>query len=309
MTVPIFHYLPEGDKIEADKDESILQASLRSGIPHAHACGGKARCSTCRILIVQGLEHCAMRNALEQAMADKLHFCKNIRLACQTKAKGDITLRRLVRDDDDLAIISDQVRSGTEFATVGEEKKEAIMFADIRGFTSFAANLPAYDVVHSLNRYYHKIGLVIERHGGIIDNYMGDGFMARFSDEGQETPALRAVRAGLDMLREVEGLKPYFQANYAMNFNIGIGVHFGDVVVGSIGSVTMKRTTAIGDAVNFASRVERANKSLKTSFLLSEDAYNQAKNHISANKHEGINLAGKVGSFTFYEVIALSETT
>ncbi len=305
--MPKIYYLPEGDESEASKEESILQVSLRSGIPHAHACGGKARCSTCRVLVIQGLENCVARNPDEQAMADKLHFTKEIRLACQTKVTGDVKLRRLVRDDDDLAIVADQLKPGIMPTTVGEEKREAIMFADIRGFTSFAANLPAYDVIHSLNRYYRQIGAVIDRHGGTIDNYMGDGCIARFGIESCEGAVLQAVRAGLEMLQEVEKLKKYFQDNYSMNFRIGIGVHFGCVVVGSIGTVSMKRTTVIGDTVNFASRVERANKLLKTNFLLSEDAYNQVKDFVSVKGHGDIELQGKAGAYTLYEVIALNE--
>lgn len=305
--MPKIYYVPEGVESEASKEESILQISLRSGIPHTHECGGKARCSTCRILILQGIEHCCPRNPEEQRMADKLRFTKEIRLACQTKVTGDVKLRRLVRCDDDLAIVYDQLKLGEMPSIVGEEKWEAIMFADIRGFTSFAANLPAYDVVHSLNRYYRRIGAVIDRHGGIIDNYMGDGFMARFGVENRETAVLQAVRTGLEMLQEVEKLKKYFQEIYDVNFRIGIGVHFGSVVVGSIGTVSMKRTTVIGDTVNFASRVERANKLLKTSFLLSEDAYKEAKEFISVTEHGGIELQGKAGTYKLYEVLDVNE--
>lgn len=82
--MPRVHYLPDDKAVVTGLTESILQASLRSGIPHTHVCGGNARCSTCRVLIVAGMEHCAPRNAKEQQMADQLHFSPDIRLACQT---------------------------------------------------------------------------------------------------------------------------------------------------------------------------------------------------------------------------------
>src|SRR6266404_4791836 len=90
--------------VEVDPAETILQVSLRSGTPHAHACGGNARCSTCRVVILEGLEHCDPRNDKEQVLADRLHFTSEIRLACQTTINKEVTLRRLVVDDEDLQL-------------------------------------------------------------------------------------------------------------------------------------------------------------------------------------------------------------
>src|SRR2546428_220148 len=75
------HYLPDGRNVESAAGETILSASLRAGIPQAHACGGNARCSTCRVMIVAGLEHCAQRNAQEEQLANRLRFGPQIRLA------------------------------------------------------------------------------------------------------------------------------------------------------------------------------------------------------------------------------------
>ena len=299
-------YLPDERELEIPPAETILQASLRAGIPHTHVCGGKARCSTCRVLILEGLEHCTPRNAREQALATRLGFDPAIRLACQTTITGDVTLRRLVLDAEDVAVTS-QLSAGTIPGIVGQEQRLAILFADIRSFTPFAEAMLPYDVIHVLNRYFHHVGQAIRRHGGYIDTYMGDGLMALFGVQEPESAALRAVRAGLDMLAAVEQLNPYLTALYQRDVRIGIGVHVGDVVVGAVGAGDNRKVTAIGDAVNVASRIEAANKAAGTSFLISEATYTQVQAQIHVNRSIRATLAGKRGQYTLYEVIGVCE--
>lgn len=299
--MPQVCYLPDEKRVDAETGETLLHASLRASIAHAHACGGNARCSTCRVLIVDGLEHCAPPNDKETRLAERLHFGPDIRLACQTTVSGDVELRRLVLDAEDLEIVGSSPRS------VGEEKQLAILFADIRGFTSFAETLPPYDVVHVLNRYFHQVGQAIQRNGGCIDNYMGDGLMALFGVEDSSGATLQAIRAGLDMLDAVERLRPYLQSIYTRSFHIGIGVHYGEVVVGAIGHDETKRVTAIGDSVNLASRIESVNKQAGTEFLISEATYDHVKELIRVGKTIEVTLPGKSGEYTLYEVLGMRE--
>ena len=298
------HYLPDGEKAESEAGETILNVALRSGIPHAHACGGKARCSTCRVMIVEGVEHCGERSALEEQLANRLRFGPQIRLACQPCVTGDVTVRRLILDDEDLEI-SRQLTSATGPVSIGEEKKIAILFADIRGFTRFAERLPPYDVIYVLNRFFYDMNRVISPHGGCIHNCMGDGLMALFGVEDASEPALRAVRAGLDMLEAVGKLKPYLQSVYQMTFEIGVGVHFGEVIVGSVGGEVTKRITAIGDGVNLASRIEAANKECGTRFLVSEGTYLEVQPFVRVGQQFHKGLKGKRGKYRLYEIIGL----
>ena len=101
---------------------------------------------------------------------------------------------------------------------LGEEKDIFILFADIQGFTTFAENLLPYDVIYSLNLYLSQMGEIVKRHGGRIDNYMGDGFMALFESDIAEEGARQAVQAGLEMLEEVRRLAPYLQELYVPEF-------------------------------------------------------------------------------------------
>jgi adenylate cyclase len=303
--MPNLFYILEKRSIAADPAETILDASLRAGIPHAHACGGTARCSTCRVAIVEGLEHCIARNNLEQRLAERLHFTPDIRLACQTTIDNDVKLRRLVLDDKDI-LLTDQRTAGPAPASSGEEKRLAVLFSDIRGFTAFAEALPPFDVVHLLNRYFNDMGLVINRNGGKIDNYMGDGLMALFGMEDESDAALQAVKAGLEMLAAIEHLKPYMEAIHGSSFEIGVGINYGEVVVGAIGAQSLKRVTAIGDAVNLASRIEEANKQAGTRLLISQEAYNEVSDHVEVGKIINATLPGKKGEYILYEITALS---
>lgn len=305
--MPRIYFEPDAKEIEAGEAEPILFASVRAGIPHAHACGGNARCSTCRVLLTDGLENCAPRNSPEEELASRLHFTPEIRLACQTVVSGDVCLRRLVLDEEDLELANGQTADGSP-ASVGEEKRIAILFADIRGFTSFSEALPPYDVIYVLNRFFHQMGKVISRHGGVINNYMGDGLMALFGVEDQEDAALDAVRAGLGMLEAVEEMVPYMETVYDTKFQIGVGIHCGEAVVGTVGGADLKRLTAIGDAVNFASRIEAANKEAGTNLLISEDTYELVKEHVLTGKRcSNLTFRGKSGEYVLYEVVGVKE--
>jgi adenylate cyclase len=298
--------LPDDVLIESLPGETLLDASLRSGVMHAHACGGHARCSTCRVEITEGIDACAPRTAAEQVLAERLGFTLQLRLACQTTANNSVTMRRLILDDDDVALVDQRARN-TAAAAAGEERTLAILFTDIREFTAFSEQLPPHDVVHVLNRYFHAMGRDVSRFGGCIDNYMGDGFMALFglgeSEETEASSALNAVQAGLAMLKTMDALKPYLETAYGRSFDMRIGIHFGEAVVGSVGAIGRERVTAIGDAVNFASRIESANKVSGTRLLISEALYVRVGGQLRIGKKIHISIHGKSGEYSLYEVV------
>jgi adenylate cyclase len=190
---------------------------------------------------------------------------------------------------------------------VGEERELAILFSDIRGFTSFSEPLPPHDVVHVLNRYFHVMGPAVTRFGGTIDNYMGDGLMALFGTrDGDGNRALQAVEAGLAMLQAMDDLKPYLEMAYGRSFDMGIGIHFGEVVVGSVGAVGQERITAIGDAVNLASRIESANKTAGTRMLISDAVLAQVGARLRVGRTLSVAIAGKSGEYRLHEVLGLA---
>jgi adenylate cyclase len=300
------HYLPDEKRIEVDEGEFILEASLRFKIPHTHVCGGLGRCSTCRVLVIEGLENCGERSSAEKAISEQLHFIPAIRLACQTQVFDDVTVRRLAIDTEDLEMINDEIRGKVVPNTIDQEKHIAILFADIRGFTSFAEKVLPYDVIYVLNRYFRNMGQVISRHDGMINNYMGDGLMALFGLKNAQLAAEQAVRAALEMLEAMEKFNPHLEMLYQQSLQIGIGIHYGSVVIGEVGASDNKRVTAIGDAVNLASRIEAANKLVGTTLLISECVYAQVREQVIVNQSHNVQLPGKSGEYLLYEVVGIS---
>lgn len=293
--------------VEIPEGTSIVEASRTHGIPHTTVCGGNARCSTCRVAIIDGLERCSPRNEKEQAIATLRNFPPNIRLACQTLVHGDVALRRLVLDAEDVALVRDELNQPGEHTEVGRESNVAILFSDIRNFTSFSEQQLPYDVIHLLNRYFSRINEDVTRHGGVIDNFMGDGIMAVFGVPGIDSapnPSLRAVRAGLDMLRSVAALHSYFLENCGWNLRIGVGIHRGPVIVGVVGAGVRRKTTVIGDAVNFASRIESANKEAGSELLISAATYEDVKHQVEIGRLHELTVKGKAGTHRLYEVLA-----
>ena len=291
---------------EPDLNQTLLEISLKNHIPHMHVCGGTARCSTCRVMVVEGLENCLPRNTHEQALADRKGFEANIRLACQTRISGPVTLRRLVLDDDDadLAIQAPQ-------ATTGREARLAIMFTDIRDFTAFSEAYLSYDVIHILNRYFYQIGECVLRNEGYIDKYIGDGMMALFGVTCTD-PVMNcynAVSAGLEMIDELKGANAYLKRNFDLEFRMGCGIHFGEAILGELGHPNRRQVTAIGDSVNMAARIESATKQHQVPLLVSEAVRYQLRNRIQIGRTFEASLKGKSGSHNLYEVARLHEQT
>ena len=151
----------------AETDKTVLENTLAAGVPHTHACGGVARCSTCRIYIEEGMQNVCERNEKESVLAKQLGLLKQVRLACQTKIKGDVKVRRLVLDQIDEEII---LKQDVDHAarSLGVEKEASILFVDIADYTAFTEKTPPYDVVHILNKYFYIAGNIIKKYGGRI---------------------------------------------------------------------------------------------------------------------------------------------
>jgi adenylate cyclase len=292
---------PKSDEIEMLEGESILQAAIRANVPMTHMCGGVARCSTCRVKVLEGLEKCLPRNAEEKEVAEILKFPPEIRLACQTRVSGKVKVRQLVTEveqvDWDAIFIE-----GIDPCAMGEENQVLIMFGDIQGFTPFAENMLPYDVIYVLNLFFQQVGQVIEKYEGRIDAYMGDGFMALFEKGKPEICGLSAVKAGLEILEAVEGIQSYLEELYHRSFKVRIGLHYGQVVAGKLGFPGNKKLTVVGDAVNLANRIEAANKRAGTQFLVSEETYHLVESQVEVGRMVKLSLPGKSGEYNLYEI-------
>ena len=292
------YFLPDNKIFDSESGETILQTAARNGIPHVSACGGEGNCTTCRLLVLEGIENCSPETDAELSLKEKAHTTEEFRLACQTTVNGDVVVRRLVLNKEDIASVSEKGVSGR----LGETKQIAILFSDIRGFTPFSEKLTPYDVVFILNRYFSRMVKAVEDNHGVVDNYIGDGMVAIFGLHNEKDPAKHAVKSALEMCSEMDDMKPYLKTMYGQDFDIGVGIHWGEAVVGDIGAGKSKRLTAIGDAMNFASRVESANKQFQSRVLISEETHDEIKDSLVIKDFMRTNLPVIDGRVTLYEI-------
>ncbi|MDX6766399.1 MAG: adenylate/guanylate cyclase domain-containing protein [Candidatus Methylacidiphilales bacterium] len=297
-------FLPDNTTASA-QGLSVLETALRHGIPLTHACGGEAKCSTCRVMILEGGNHCHPPGPAEAALTQRLGFAGDVRLACQIRPTGPMTVRRLVLDETDIRLATSPLPSGWPEA-VGEEKHLAVLFSDIRGFTRMSQRMLPYDIVHALNRHYEAMGAILGRHGGMINNIMGDGLMVLFEHmENTDHPALRATRAAVEMRQAVASSgKPYFAHAYGVELAIGVGIDYGRVIAGGIGQAESRRMTVIGETVNTASRIESANKETGTTVLVSDAVQAACGPAFLWRPHPDTRLPGINPAVTLYEPLS-----
>ena len=300
--MPTLRFLPDEVTVETRAGETVLDAARRLGIPMVSACGGEAACTTCRVLVVEGADRVAARPPEEAAVLAPLGADSGIRLGCRAVPEGPVTVRRLVIDEDDIALTD---RRQVTLGPAGREQEVGVLFADLRGFTSFAEALLPYDVIHVLNRFYALADRVIERHGGAIATYMGDGFMALFGIVPGDGPALRAVRAGLGLIEAVAGWRGYLEMLHGKGLQVSVGVHTGRAVVGALGTGPSRIVTAVGDVVNTAARIEQANRSFGTRLLVSDEVARVLGDRLVAAPMPAIPLPGKSGVYRLHAVEAI----
>ena len=159
---------PGGRKVTVAPGLSVLEASRSAGIPHASVCGGRGRCSTCRVRIAHGLEHLAPASEEEARVLKRVGTPANVRLACQIRPNQDVTVTPLLAPT---AQPADGHRRPAYLQ--GTEREIAILFADMRAFTKFSEKKLPYDVVFVLNQYFRAMGAPIERTGGQLDKFIG----------------------------------------------------------------------------------------------------------------------------------------
>lgn len=261
--------------IEIANGQSILDASLSAGIPHIHACGGNAKCSTCRVLVVEGDGHLTPPTQKENFLKSQMHFPPNVRLACQTHVTGEpVKVRRIIQDETDIGLYVGS-SAGDSTQQLGQEMEMALLFLDIRNFTHIVETHSAFDVIHVIRKLFSSFQSRIESNGGKIVETTGDGLYAVFGCEtGREQSAKAAVQASYSMLEDLEILnETYFFPYFDETIEAGIGVHIGKVVSGTVRIGAEDHSVVMGYAVNIASRLQTATKDLNNNFIVSSEIY------------------------------------
>lgn len=283
----------DGTTVEVEPGTSVLQASLEAGIDHGCACAGLGRCTTCRIRVEGGYQHCPPPGPAEaQALAFN-GLEPPVRLACQLRPTGPVTVRILMRGH--------KMPSSALPAAV--EEQVAVLFSDLRGFTGFAERHLPFDVANVLNRYFDMMGVVIELHGGSILDYLGDGIMTLFRPSSQENPSQRAVTCALAMRERAWSFAAYVRDYFGETLSLGMAVHTGRAVVGQLGYFRDRHLNAVGDALNLVSRLEDLNRELNTGILLTQEVVDACPELPELGRRFSLNVRGRLTPVTAWEVL------
>lgn len=264
---------PEGKSVRVSKGVNLLEASNLNGIPHASVCGGRGRCSTCRVRIVEGEDSLPEASDAERKVLERVGAPPRVRLACQAVPTADVSIMPLLPPN---ASPLDGRKRNADLA--GQEREIAILFADLRSFTQFSEKKLPYDVVFVLNRYFAQMGSAVEHAGGHLDKFIGDGVMALFGTRSNiETGAKQALEAARGMSDKLADLNEQLRDELDEPLRIGIGIHLGPAIIGEMGYGTATGLTAIGDSVNTASRLESMTKEFGAQLIFSEDVAAHSK--------------------------------
>jgi class 3 adenylate cyclase len=184
----------------------------------------------------------------------------------------------------------------------GTQAMITTLFADIRGFTKFSERRSPEELVNILNRYLSDTVQVVLDQEGTIDKFMGDAIMAWFNHPiPQSDHALRAVRAAIHMRQAIHNLHNQLDPEFHLSF--GVGIHFGEAVMGLIGTETRMDYTAIGDSVNTAKRIQE--NTAANQILISASAYEHVRDHIQVKDSDPIYAKGKEKPVQVFEVMDL----
>lgn len=261
----------EGRTVRVPVGLSVLEASLRHKVPHASVCGGRARCSTCRIRITSDLTVLPEPSPRESFVLSRLGTDGDpaIRLACQLHPTADLAFVQLLAPH-----ASSANAHATHPARIGQERYLVCMFVDMRGSTMLAEKRLPYDTVFIVNRFLAAVSQAVVAHGGKPNQFIGDGELALFGlNCDPQTACRQALKAAAQIAENIDELNQALKHDLPQPLRFGIGIHGGEVIVGDIGYRDNMVFTALGDPVNVAARLQDMTKSLSCAAIVSEDVF------------------------------------
>ncbi len=257
-----------GRTVRVPKGLSVLEASLRYNVPHASVCGGRARCSTCRIRVIGDCSALPAPSAREAFVLNRVGASDpSIRLACQLRPEADLSFFQLFMP---------HTMSANAHATqphrIGQERYLVSMFVDMRGSTKLAENQLPFDTVFIVNRFLGAVSQAVIECGGQPNQFVGDGQLALFGlTTNPQTACRQALRAAAMIAVNVDELNQFLSHDLREPIRFGIGIHGGEVIIGDIGYRDHMVFTALGDAVNVAARLQDMTKTLACEAIVSEE--------------------------------------
>jgi len=289
--------LPDGRGVPIRPGASLLESFRANGVAWASVCGGRGRCTTCRLRVVAGLERLAEPGALETRALARIGAAPGVRLACQLRPSAALAVVPLLPPQ---AGMADGRRPG---GLEGQEKPVTCLFLDLRGSTKLGESRLPYDVLFLLNQFFAEMTEAIAETRGLYAQFNGDGLMALYglADATPAQGARDALRGARAMLDRLDRLNAHLAQDLAEPLRMGIGIHHGEAIVGAMGPPQVQMVSAIGDTVNTAARLETASKEFEQPLVISEAVFKAAEMAApqDAERHS-IALRGRAAPIAVY---------
>jgi adenylate cyclase len=289
--------LPSGKVLRAPVGQTVLETLRVAGVPHASVCGGRGRCTTCRIHVGAAARQLPRPEPTELRALDRIGAEEGVRLACQARPRRDISIRPLLPPE---TTARDANRPG---GIQGREQPAAIMFVDLRGSTKLCEGKLPYDALFILNRFFAEMAAALADTHGHYAQFSGDGLMALYGiDKDVRTGCRDAILGAQAMLDRLDRLNGDLALELDEPLRIGIGIHCGDVIVGTMGPPTAQNFSAIGDHVNIAARLEAQTKQHGCALVMSAEAARTAGIDLTGIPTHDVDLRGRHEPVTIYAV-------
>jgi adenylate cyclase len=279
-----------GRTVRVPKGLSVLEASLRHHVPHASVCGGRARCSTCRIRVIGDAGTLPKPSPREAFVLNRVGAADpSIRLACQLRPETDLSFFQLFMPQ-----VTSANAHGSQPQRIGQERYLVSMFVDMRGSTRLAENQLPFDTVFIVNRFLGAVSQAVIECGGQPNQFVGDGQLALFGlSSAPQTACRQALRAAAMIAVNVDELNQFLSHDLREPIRFGIGIHSGEVIIGDIGYRDHMVFTALGDAVNVAARLQDMTKSLSCEVIVSEEVCVTASLAADALPKQTVEIRGR----------------
>jgi adenylate cyclase len=280
-----------GRTVRVPKGLSVLEASLRNNVPHASVCGGRARCSTCRIRVIGDCSGLPEPSNREAFVLNRVGTGgdPSIRLACQLRPIADLSFFQIFLPQTVTANATP-----TAPHRIGQERYLVSMFVDMRGSTKLAEQRLPFDTVFIVNRFLGAVSQAVIECGGQPNQFVGDGQLALFGlGSDPQTACRQALRAAAMIAVHVDELNQFLSHDLREPIRFGIGIHGGEVIIGDIGYRDHMVFTALGDAVNVAARLQDMTKNLGCEVVLSDELRNTAGVAADALPEQEVEIRGR----------------
>ena len=250
---------PGGRVVTVPSGFSVLEASRWVGIPHASVCGGRGRCSTCRVRVVSSSGALPAPLPAERLTLARIGAPPNVRLACQLRSTIDLTIEPLV-----IPTMADRSSARFDAAVDGGKELEILaLFVDLRESTRLTTGRLPYDALFIFDRYIQTVTAAVRQNRGHVTSIAGDGVMSVFGADGDIQQATRgAWMAALQIWRALDSLNQELAGELSASLRVGIGLHLGTGVVGLIGADEHRSLQFLGDTGNVAAKLEEHTKQL-----------------------------------------------